>query len=188
MIIDNTAGFQFLLSEDIYLLKQDLGNLKGPDMEQPVTVPAEPEYVAEEPLISPPEPIFIKQTPVLRFDYMGGNKQNFLIICSYNGAIDEKHVAALTSTLQRKELSLDDVAIMNLVDFSGATNTQLMDFFKPARLLILGNDSQLLGWDKFKLNELQNAEGVKVLYTHSFGEMMGDRDKTKAFWEQMKVL
>jgi hypothetical protein len=203
MIIDDTAGFQFLMSEDIYLLRKELGHLEMSEVEKPAAVTAATEDVAEVhpvvafaennteievPAIIVAEPVSIVQTPIPHFDYSGGNQQRFLIVCNYAGSMDEKHLAALTSTLLRKGLSLDDVAIVNMAYHTSATTNEIVSYFKASRLLILGIDARLAGWEKFQLNQLENADGVKVLYTHSFGEMMGDRDKTKAFWEQMKVL
>jgi len=102
--------------------------------------------------------------------------------------MDEKHLAALTNTLQRKQLSLDDVAIINLAQHPGATAKQIHAFFKPVRLLILGKQGILPGWDTLVFNQLLEKNGFKALLTDSFADMMADRDKAKTFWEQMKLL
>ena len=190
MIIDNTAGLQYLLSEDIYLLKQDMDNLDditvepAPVTEEPIIVAAKPEPVITE------QPVIVAEAPALYFNHLGSNAKQFLILCHYpgNDQMDEKHLEALKSALSRKELALDDVAIVNINKHATATISELNEYFKPARLLLLGAPCLLAGWDKLALNELTNLGGIKTLYTYSFTEMMGDRDKTKAFWEQMKVL
>ena len=182
MIIDNIAGRQFFLNEDIYLLKQDIGNLHN--LQADIT-----ERIIEEPVIAE-QPAVVAEPAALYFNNLGGNAKQFLILCSYPEAeqMDDKHLEALKSALSRKQLALDDVAILNLSKHATATIDDLWAYFKPTRLLILGAPALLAGWDKFALNQLQNLNGIKVLYTYSFGEMLGDRDKTKAFWEQMKVL
>src|SRR5476651_2202387 len=192
MIIENPAALQFIINEQIYLSKNDVGNLTqqapvAAVAEEPVPVVAaevtpEP-VIAEAPVAITPVPVI--ETPVLNFNYLGKNAKGFLIICHYPGldSMDEKHLTALTSTLQRKELSLDDVAIVNLAQHASSTVRQIHSFFKPSRLLILGQQGILPGWETFVFNQLLEKNEFKALYTHSFTDMMGDRDKTKAFWE-----
>ncbi len=191
MIIENPAALQFFLTEEIYFDQNDVDTVTLP-VETALQPIAEPAAIAEAPSEAPlvaQTPVVI-ETPVLSFNYLGGNGKNFLIVCHYPGldAMDEKHLAALTSALQRKELSINDVAILNLHKYIDATVDQLTLYFKPQRLLILGAQGRLSGWDVLDLNELTDMPGHKALYTFSFAEMMGDRDKTKAFWEQMKLL
>lgn len=196
MIIENPAALQFIINEQIYLAKSDIGKPLQP---VPVMAVADEPAVIAAPVVSP-EPVIAEtlivaepepavQAPVINFNYWGKNAKGFLIVCHYASAeMDEKHFAALTSTLQRKELSLDDVALVNLAQHAEATVEQLQSFFKPQRLLILGAQCRLPGWDALPLNQLTDLTGYKVLYTDSFTDMMGDRDRTKAFWEQMKQL
>lgn len=205
MLIDNTAGLRYLLNEDIYLLKQDIDNLEtfiavqatpiaghvataGQVVAEPV-VEAE-QKTAEEPVAATVQQPVVAEPAALYFSYLGANAKQFLILCSYPAAehMDDKHQEALKSALQRKELALDDVAILNIAKYPTATVAQLTEYFKPSRLLLLGAPTLLTGWDKLTLNQLTNLGGIKALYSFSFTEMMGDRDKTKAFWEQMKVL
>ena len=213
MIIENPAALQFIINEQIYLSKSDIGTVsqQAPvvavaDEQAPIDQhEANPEpVIAQAPAVvaeAVPEPAVAEaaavaetapviETPVLGFNYLGKNAKGFLIICHYQDldSMDEKHLAALTSTLQRKELSLDDVAIVNLAKHAGSTVRQIHSFFKPSRLLILGKQGVLPGWDTLVFNQLLEKNGFKALYTDSFTDMMGDRDKTKAFWEQMKQL
>jgi len=196
MIIDNTAGLQYLLSDDIYLLKQDMDNLNivavepVNETEQSVVMPARTDPVAiEQPIFAAP-PVVVAEAPALYFNYAGGNAKQFLILCHYPAidSMEDRHLEALKSALSRKDLALDDVAIVNISKHASATVAELGEYFKPTRLLLLGAPCLLAGWEKLTLNQLTNLGNIKALYTYSFTEMMGDRDKTKAFWEQMKVL
>lgn len=183
MIIENTAALQFLITEDIYLAKKDVDNLNRAVAVTPVA--AAPELPVEV-----KEVAIVVEPTVVNFNYLGNNQKQFLILCHYPelDSMDDKHLDALKSALQRKILSLDDVAIVNLAKHSNATADELQDYFKPERLLLLGAQCLLSGWDTCGLNQLADIKASKVLYSYSFTEMMGDRDKTKAFWEQMKVL
>ncbi len=193
MIIENPAALQFFMTDEIYLSRSDIASLStlplvvaDADEPAPVTPPASvAKPLVEQALVAPAAVI---ETPVLSFNYLGKNAKAFLIICHYQDTIDEKHLAALTSTLQRKELGLDDVAILNVAQYANATVRQIHSFFKPSRLLILGKQGILPGWDTLVFNQVLEKNGFKALYTDSFADMMTDRDKAKAFWEQMKQL
>ncbi|OCX52361.1 hypothetical protein BEL04_12890 [Mucilaginibacter sp. PPCGB 2223] len=204
MIIENPAALPFILNEQIYLSKSDIGRVDAPSPvtaipdepvvaeipvakavgEIPVPVPAKP--ANEAPLVTEP----VTQPTVVNFNYSGKNAKGFLIVCHYPEleGMDEKHLAALISTLQRKELTLDDVAIINLAQHANATAKQIHAFFKPARLLILGQQGILPGWDTLVFNQLLEKNGFKALLTDSFSDMLADREKARAFWEQMKQL
>jgi len=190
MIIENPAALQFFLTEEIYFDQNDVNATSTVDAVPQSTIQSitATEAPVETPVI--PQTTVVIETPVLSFNYLGGNAKNFLIVCHYPGldVMDDKHLTALTSALQRKELSIADVAILNLHKYIDATVDQLTQYFKPQRLLILGAQGRLAGWDVLDLNQLTDMPGHKALYTFSFAEMMGDRDKTKAFWEQMKLL
>src|ERR1700676_4986472 len=119
MIIDNTAGLQFFLNDDIYLLKQDMDKLDAVltepaiAIEEPVIAIKEAFVVIEDPVVAITEAFVVADAPALYFNHLGSNAKQFLILCSYPdaGQMDDKHLTALTSALQRKELALDDVAI-----------------------------------------------------------------------------
>src|ERR1700748_2966248 len=108
MIIENPAALQFLLTEEIYFSKNDIDNF---EVAPPDTVTVEPPPVENIPV----QPTVI-QTPVVEFQYLGQNKKGFLIVCHYadQAHMGVKHLEALKSALQRKELGLDDIAILNL--------------------------------------------------------------------------
>ena len=224
MMIDNPASLQFFMTEDLFLLKQDMdaiGNAlpqsaaavaeTGPAVIE-TTIVAEPEakpivaetLVAAAPELVPaaPEPTLpvaeapkvtampIVEAPKPAFSHLGKNQKNFLIVFHSNGAgkFDDKHFAALTSSLARKELSLDDVAILDLYAYEDTSIADIAAHFKPARVMLLGSRCLLPGWNRLKLNVIAKGNAYTALYTYSFDEMMGDKDKVKAFWEQMKAL
>jgi hypothetical protein len=223
MMMDNPAALQFFMTEDIFLLKQDMDAI-GNAVPQAVVADVEPvatatttmviepvlkaaPVVIEATIVAEPEPIITKpeppaatpvteaippviETPKPAFEYLGKNQKGFLIVFHSNGAgkFDDKHFAALTSSLTRKELSLDDVAIIDLHAHPNTTIADIAAYFKPARVMLLGSQCLLPGWHKLKLNVIAKGNAYTALYTYSFDEMMGDKDKVKAFWEQMKAL
>jgi hypothetical protein len=173
MNIENPLAFSFILQDDLYLLNNDKAAYTNNPAPLPVAVPST--AVAEE-------------TLPLTFNYLGKHKKSFLVIAHYPGIdfMAEKHLAALESTLKRLEFTMDDVAILNKANHADVTVEQLMDFFKPQKLLVLGANALPAAMDLPALNKSQQLNGCHTLLTFSFDEMMDNTEFKKAFWEQMK--
>ena len=166
MKVEDPNALRFILQDDIYLLDED----KRDDNQTPALQPQ-------------------IETPQVSFNYLGTNKKNFLILVNYQGHefIPDDHLAALESVLTRKGYSRDDVVILN----TAKTDTRyesLTAYFKPGKLVILGEGSMPDGIKLPKFNQLENRDGLDVLYTFSFDAMMTNTDNKKAFWDQMKTL
>ncbi|MBW4891819.1 hypothetical protein KXQ82_18985 [Mucilaginibacter sp. HMF5004] len=215
MMIENPAALQFFMTEDVYLVKQDVESIgsavkeitivAGPEPIAVETIPATEAQpiIAETPVIAIPKPVAATEIPVIvapqsppiettkpAFKYLGKNQQRFLIVFHSNGEgkFDDRHFTALTSSLARKELSLDDVAILDLYAYEDTSIAAIAAYFKPDRVMLLGSRCLLPGWNRLKLNTIIKGNAYSALYTYSFDEMMGDKEKVKAFWEQMKNL
>ncbi|MCC8424786.1 hypothetical protein [Mucilaginibacter sp. UR6-11] len=186
MRADNPAALRFILQDDIYLLPGDK-TLAGPATSRPVA-----DVLPEAASLPPAEPVShpVVQTPAVQFNYLGKNKKAFLIITHYTGHdfIDDVHLTALQNILKRKEHELDDIAIFNMAKNRNAALDELLSYFKPQRLLILGKDALPANMEALALNELKDAGGYTALYSFSFDEMMDSTAHKKAFWDQMKNL
>lgn len=167
MKVEDANALRFILQEEIYLLNDD----------KTLYTAAE----APSPVIETPKPVF---------NYLGSNKKNFLVLVNYAGHeyIQDDHLAALDSVLGRKGHAREDVAIVNLAKHDWADQQQLLAFFEPKTLVILGNNAIPTGADEVKFNQIEKIEDIAVLYTFSFDEMMTNVEKKKAFWEQIKAL
>jgi DNA polymerase III psi subunit len=165
--IENPAAFSFIMQDEIYLLNKDKIEYGRPRATEPVIT-----------------------TPELSFNYLGGNKKKFLVVVHYPGLefIAESHLAALENILKRLEFSLDDIAILNKAKYDDVTLAGLTDFFKPAKLLLLGGNALPDGIGVLSSNEPKQINSFNVLFTFSFDEMMDNQEYKKAFWEQMKKL
>ena len=189
MKIENPAAYRFIIDEDIYLLNNDKAVLAAIGHEA-----AEQTIVLEAP-VAPSTPVIvaeppIEKAPVIEFKYLGKHQKKFLILVHYTGHefIDEAHLTALTNILKRKELAIDDVAILNLAQHTNATFEQVADFFMPQKLLFMGKTSLLAGMDTLPHNQPKAVKDFTLLYSYSFDEMMDNNDLKKAFWEQVKNL
>jgi hypothetical protein len=158
-------ALRFILEDDLYLLDAD-----------------KPHYA------NSPEPQPAIETPEPVFNYLGSNKKSFLIVTYYDNEehIAPDHLNALESVFGRIGYTRDDVAILNL-NKHAADHAQLSDYFKPKILVMLGSNAIPNGL-KPELNKIREHQGVKILYTFGFDEMMTSTENKKAFWEQMKTL
>jgi len=205
MLAENPLALAYLLPADVYLLAKEkhvLGKAAA-------TADYQEQLSEAQPLVSEPPPgpepitaqvpqaeitlateIPVIQTPVLAFNYVGGNAQRFLILVHYpdHDLMEPSHLSALESTIKRKELAINDVAILNLAKHPGTELKAFGAFFKPRKMLLLGADTFPVGLTPPVLNELTMLGKCHMLYSFSFDEMMGNKDNTKAFWEQMKAL
>lgn len=189
MAPDNPALLHYFLQDDLYLLNEDKNAYSG-ESGQVIASPADAEIlpVAEVPAVPITTPV--AETPKPEFKYLGGNKNRFLILVNYaaDEHMAEAHLKALESTLGRKTLAIGDVAILNTARYAASNHQEFIAFFSPAKLLILGAPAIPAGLASPQLNVIQQLENRLQLFTHSFEEMLTDRDKAKAFWEQMKNL
>ncbi|MEO7211936.1 hypothetical protein [Mucilaginibacter sp.] len=195
MKVDNPNAFRFIMPDELYLLPED-------KVAKPISVAAESVITTTAPVATTIEPVITSQviavtetlqpikTPDTVFNYLGSNNKSFVILVSY--AADEHmpaaHLAALENILKRKELALDDVAILNVHQYQPLAMARLAGELKPSRLVIMGKDALPQGIGNLPLNSPVQGKKTNVLYSFSFDEMMSSNDNKKAFWEQMKTI
>lgn len=210
MKVDNPQAFRFIMQDEIYLLDKDKPvNTTPPDAAPVVTekqkpvatsadatepsaliIPPVKEQPAapEAPVATAPQPII--QTVEPEFNYLGKNNKNFLVLVNYAAEkhIAETHLAALENILKRKDLSIDDVAILNINKYAPVKLAALAAYFAPTRLVIMGKESLPEGIGNLPINQPLQGKKTHVLYSFSFDEMMSSNDNKKIFWEHMKTL
>lgn len=211
MIAENPVALAYILPGDVYLLSHEKPSSPASDKapaqpEQILTSPpeeipaviqaAEPivPYIEPAPTIQHQSPAItspvITETPAINFNYTGGFKQKFLIVVHYpdHELMEPAHFNALESAIKRRGLSIDEVAIFNIAKHAEADLKAVGRFFKPQKMLLLGENAIPPGLDTPALNLLTKLGKCDMLYSYSFAEMMGNKENTKAFWEQMKML
>jgi hypothetical protein len=172
MKVENPAAYRFIIQDDVYLLPNDKV-LEAVKLPESVEEPAIKEIVESE----------------ITLNYLGGHKKQFLILVHYPGHdfIAEAHLTALQNILKRKDHSMDDIAIFNIAK-NNTDFEQLISYFKPQKLLVLGKKSIPIKLETPMLNQLGPIAGCMALYSYSFDEMMDNVDYKKIFWDQMKNL
>ena len=167
MNIEHASALPFIFQDDVYLSETDRGWYTARKL----------------------DPAVLDTTPLI-FDYLGGNKKEFLIVVYYPGEefIKDVHLTALQSILKRMELNMDDVAIINIAKYPGVKFTELQEFFHLKKILLLGNAALPPGMGVFTLNKPVVSNNISTLYSFSFDEMMDNTSNKKLFWEQVKQL
>jgi hypothetical protein len=173
MIAEQATALRILMNDDLYLTTEDRWQETVPI---PVTLVEEPA-----PIISTQKPIVIPA-----FKYIGKNLKKFLVLT--NEVIQENHLKALENTLLRKQMSLDDVAVVDYSAYNAFNFEQLNAFFMAQKIVCFGLKPEMLGLQEVIINQINTYPDYQILYTYSFSEMLGDKEKTKAFWEPMKIL
>lgn len=166
MTTENGTALQILMNDDLYLTQADL------QQESFVAALVEPAIIISEEKVTQ------------KIEFIGKNLQNFLILTE--GLIQDNHLKALESTLLRKQLSLDDVVIVNFSAQDNLDFEELNASFMPQKLVLFGLNPETINLPKTELNQLTSFDNCRILYTYSFDEMLGNKEKTKAFWEPMK--
>jgi hypothetical protein len=165
--VEDTHALRFILQDELYLLDEDKSLYSG----TPIT---QPEIQTQQPV----------------FNYLGSNKKNFLVLVSYDEHefMQDEHLAALESVLGRMGYTRDDVAILNLPKAGSAIQEDIVAYFEPKTMVVLGKNAIPAGTVNLKFNGIEVSGNTKVLYTFSFDEMMTDVANKKVFWEQVKNL
>lgn len=90
MRVEDANALRFIFEDDLYLLEQDK------------------KYYTNAPN---PKPEI--KTPSVEFNYLGGNKKNFLVLVNYgeHELMPDEHLAALESVLTRKGLGRNETAL-----------------------------------------------------------------------------
>ena len=189
MKVDNPNAYRFIMEDEIYLLEQDKGVKQLTDTL--VTISEAPSITSEQVAVKP-QPVKqpVVETPAIAFNYLGNNNKNFLILVNYttDEFIAPAHLTALENILKRKDIAIDDVAILNTRKYPQVAFADLNSYFNPKKLLIMGDSALPRGLSKPALNQLYKLNTTDALYSFSFGQMMESNDNKKAFWEQMKQL
>jgi len=202
MKVDNPQAFRFIMQDEIYLLDKDKGVINTPPAANIPVAETQPIVELPPPVIElpiaeqtpvapePQVPDLTVKTPETAFNYLGKNNKNFVVLVNYADEeyIAATHLTALESILKRKDLSIDDVAILNVNKYEPLKLATLSEYFKPTRLVIMGKDSLPEGIGNLPLNQPLQGKKTHVLYSFSFDEMMSSNDNKKTFWEHMKTL
>ena len=175
--IENPVALHFIMQDDLFFLDEDRKAYADTKISvaEPVRAMASAEPVLE--------------AKAVEFAFMG-KKGGMLILVHYPALefIHDAHLTALENILKRKEIAINDVAILNMAKHSDANFEALTNYFGAKKILLLGKQALPIGIATLQLNTPQQLADRTALFSFSFDEMMDSPDNKKAFWEQMKLL
>jgi len=176
--IENPVALHFIMQDDLFFLEKDkqaYSTVKRVVVEDAVAV--------EE--VNVTAPVTAKKRVEFTFK---GKKGGMLILGHYPALefIHEAHLTTLENILKRKEIAIGDVAILNMAKHTDAGFEDIINYFGPNKILLLGDRALPKGIAPLRLNTPKQLAAIAALYSFSFDEMMDSPENKKAFWEQMK--
>lgn len=175
----NPRALQILMTEAIF----DIGFPDVlPNEDAETALDTMPDIVSEP--VSKADPV-----PVLR--HYGGNKKHILFIVNYPAGqfFSKESELAFVKTLEAMKLTLNDIAVINYASFDGSITSQFIQKeLAPLYWVFLGADPLQVGLGEYPDNIWSKVDGVSVLKTHDFDEMLISVEKKRAFWNAVKLI
>ncbi len=164
-------ALHFLMTEDIFSVD---------DLQDPAPAVAAPPTEKEEDTGD--------TVPV--FDYQGENNRYMLLLHDNPSQklMPSGELDTLKTILLAKKMDIKDVAIVNIAQYPSATWRQLKGYFACSSIVLLGVPPGRLQINEIQQNAVTPFEGMNVLRTYSFSEMLNNNDRKRAFWNEMKKL
>jgi hypothetical protein len=127
-------------------------------------------------------------------EFLGENKKNIVIVVEDNEAVfitDEK-LQLLTTLLQACNLSIADVAIINIAN-KNLNYTILKKNLNFEFLLMMGIDSNKFNLPlAFSKNKVQQFNNTQLLITENLKNLMGNsievKTEKRALWNALKIM
>lgn len=169
--IEEDSGEAMPVVEEVATDRGMVGENRGPSSE--VETAAEVEHVV----------------PTFRFT--GANQRKYLFITddSQSDFMSEAGMDAFLKTIGARKMELADVAVFNVAHHAGALSwTDLLAFFKPRAVVLLGPAATRLGVADIPANSLEKIGDIPVFQTYSFDVLLADMEKKTAFWPVLKSL
>ena len=169
---DNPYALQALMSETIFSLGEQVQEARKVD----------PTYIPS----AAPDLGLLEE-----FLFKGENKKHilFLIRDPNQPYMSAEAYDAFLKMLTALQLTEADIALMNVANERNSSEfKQIMNFFTPQKIILLGVDPPSLKLPAIPLNALQKGRVSTVFHTFSLEEMLTDLAKKKAFWIEFKNL
>lgn len=162
MKASDPVALQYLMTDDIYLIQ-----------EEPVPQASE-DRAGKSPT----------------FNYLGENNKFMLLLIQEDSHpnLHSNELEALANILGAKRMSLKDVAIVNQRKYSTSSWKEFKAYFACSSIVLFGIDPTEVKIRTLPRNAITDFEGMQVLFTYSFAEMLSNVDKKREFWNQMKKL
>ncbi len=123
--------------------------------------------------------------------FLGKNKKNILLVTSHSQEpyLKDTALSFLTTILTACKLGLDDIALINQNNIAGTNYTEVIAFFNPETVLLIGVDPLSFGLPlNFPSFKIQPFNKVTYLYAPSLQEIEQDKILKLQLWQNLKTL
>nr|WP_294899837.1 hypothetical protein [uncultured Pedobacter sp.] len=189
---DNLIALSLLLDEEIYVFN-DLAKdgVKPIEASKATEVLPEAEKPTPAPAVTIPTIAQEKVAPPAKaegFDYLGENNKYVLIIVNNTDEkfLSKTDLAFLTKIMGAKKWALEDVAIVNMANYTNLNFDDLKAFFACNKIVTFGFNPSILNIVGAVANQKSMYKNVAVLGTWDLTKLQNDVAKKTVFWNQLK--
>ncbi len=153
----------------------------------PVSTPA---VAPAQPPPAPPPPAPAAKGTVA-WKKLGNNLKNILIIVDYPASahLPDEELSFLTNMLSACKLSLDDVAVINLNNYTEKVYKPLVAHFNAQIVMLFGVAPRTLSMPlEFPLYQVQSFAGTTYLYAQAMEERHTDSLLKSRLWVSLRTL
>ncbi len=148
--------------------------------------------VRKDPIPPVPDQVVATTQPApAAFKSLGSNQQNILILVSQQDVVflPDQSLKFLTGILTACKLSLADVAILNLHQYSGTGYKELLAFFNSKKVLLFGVEPEGIQLPlNFPAFQSQSFNGCTYIWAPELKDMENDRVLKTQLWNSLKQL
>ena len=169
--MENKNSFlPYFITEDIYVVSEDVTEIIAPTEEVTVVAESTPEYIA----------------PSIK--YKGENKKGILILVENKEAeyLNSEDEIFLSKILQAVGIQLDDIALVNLK--AEHKLEQILKIEHTTAIAFTAKYAQLNSEIAKDLYQIHTHENVKILLADPLHEISQEKEKKMKLWKQLQVL
>lgn len=121
--------------------------------------------------------------------YLGNNEKNILIVVAYEGIanLPDEQLDFLTQLLSACKLSLNDVALINLRNYTGIEYTEILLQFHSKVILLFGISAQQFGFPfETPQYQVQVFTNYTVIHAPALQNLQTDKSGKGLLWSGLK--
>ena len=196
---NDLMALSFLISEEIYVIKDEVNNkletiigLKVETVAEPTLIgiekPKSVETKSEPKVDQIPAEKNIEKRQTTDFKYLGENNKYILIVVKEPSFdfLKQDDLGFLLKILAAKKLELKDVAIINTEKHSSLNFDDLKVFFAFNKVVTFGINPQILQIEGAVANKKSIFKETQILGTWSLAILQQDEKKKAIFWDMLK--
>jgi hypothetical protein len=134
----------------------------------------------------------LKQTKTaenLQFKFLGKNEKNILLLVNEEDHpfLGDEELGLLLNILGACNIAMQDVALVNLSNYRGETNSALQAQFAPMHLLFFGTTPEALGFPlQIPMYKIQPYNNQQYLVAPNLQQLLTDKAAKKNLWAALK--